>query len=290
MSTKRTPLLRIALTANLFEWYEFSLSGFMALEIGRRFFPAVGDKTALLLSFFVFAGSYLVRPLGCLFWGYLSDRRGTAYALNASLIVMAIPATLIACLPTYASIGYWATALLVALKLVQGFGAGGEAPLSGYYVALHTHGRKRGPYAALAASSAYLGMLLASFVVWILPYCAALISKWMDGAPGAIAHSWRWPFLLCLPLSCWIASLRRTLIDSEASPSLIPRVGRPLIPLAHAAIIVAFMGVTIYTSLFWLPSYLEIYCAVPRDMARLGNLVALIALVASISVAGYLTR
>lgn len=292
MKPPRVPLFQIALTANLFEWYEFSLSGFMALAIGRRFFPATGDTTALLLSFSVFAGSYLVRPLGCIVWGYWSDRRGTPSALNASMVTMAVPAALIGCLPTYESVGYWATLCLVLLKLVQGFGAGGEAPLSGYYVALHTAGNRRGTLAALAASSAYLGMLLASAVVWVLPHFSTWLAESMPPGMGdtAAAQSWRWPFLVCLPLSIWIVSLRARL--GFAAPHSLPhqRQRRPLWPLIQAAIIVALMGVTIYTELFWLPTYLESDLGVSHFEARASNVCALIVLIGSITACGYVVR
>lgn len=67
MRSKSDQTLKIALTANLFEWYEFSLTAFMALEIGRLFFPDANEKTALISSFSVFASSYLARPIGSIF-------------------------------------------------------------------------------------------------------------------------------------------------------------------------------------------------------------------------------
>jgi MFS transporter, MHS family, proline/betaine transporter len=106
MRRRFNPLLKIALAANLFEWYEFSLTAFMALEIGRLFFPATTEKTALMLSFSVFASSYLVRPLGSVVFGIVGNRRGPGAALKFSMIGMAVPASLIAFLPTYQSAGY----------------------------------------------------------------------------------------------------------------------------------------------------------------------------------------
>src|SRR5471030_2095605 len=96
MRRKLNPMVRIALTANIFEWYEFSLTAFMALEIGRLFFPATSEKTALMLSFSVFASSYLARPFGSVFFGIWGNRRGAGAALKLSMIGMAIPASLIA--------------------------------------------------------------------------------------------------------------------------------------------------------------------------------------------------
>src|ERR1700691_2718227 len=86
MRLRLSPLLRIPLTADLFEWYEFSLTAFMALEISRLFFPATSEKTALMLSFSVFASSYLARPFGSVFFGVLGNRRGAGAALKLSMI------------------------------------------------------------------------------------------------------------------------------------------------------------------------------------------------------------
>jgi len=293
MRQQFNPILRIALTANLFEWYEFSLTAFMALEIGRLFFPATSDKTALMLSFSVFASSYLARPFGSVFFGIWGNRRGAGAALKLSMIGMAIPASLIAFLPTYQTAGYLATGLLISLKILQGFAAGGEMPLSGYFVSLNTTEENRGLYCALVVVSGFVGMLLASGIVFVLPYCAAMLSWLLGGADaGHFAESWRWPFLLCVPLSLWIYSLRSSISvdpDGEAQAHRALHK-RPVLPLMQAFALVAFMEMHIYTVFVWLPSYLHSYLGVSSSDAHLTNVIGLLIFSMSMVSAGYATR
>ena len=291
MPRRSDPLLKIALTANLFEWYEFSLTAFMALEIGRLFFPAATDKTALMLSFSVFASSYLARPFGSLFFGALGNRFGAGTALKISMIAMSVPASLIALLPTYETAGYLATVLLITLKMLQGFAAGGETPLSGYVVSLNAARSTRGIYCAMVVVSGFSGMLLASGVVFALPYCAAWVSSIAsDLGPLGSIDAWRWPFLFCAPLSLWIYSLRKSIPNHVDDRSRSAPHGKPLPPLLQAAILVAFMEVQIYTIFIWLPSYLHTYIGVSHFDARSTNVITFVLFSASMLAAGYATR
>jgi MHS family proline/betaine transporter-like MFS transporter len=291
MRLQFNPLLRIALTANLFEWYEFSLTALMALEIGRLFFPATNDKAALMLSFSVFASSYLARPFGNVFFGILGNRCGTGAALKLSMIAMTIPASLIAFLPIYQTAGYLATGLLISLKLLQGFAAGGEMPLSGYFVSLNATDKNRGLYCALVVVSGFLGMLLASGIILVLPYCVAILPWLLGGARvGYLTESWRWPFLLCIPLSLWIYSLRSS-ISSDPDVQVHRALHtKPLLPLIQAVVLVAFMEMHIYTVFVWLPAYLHSYLGVSSFDAHLTNVITLVIFSMSIISAGYATR
>ncbi|TKC86061.1 MFS transporter [Trinickia terrae] len=263
----------------------------MALEIGRLFFPATTDKTALALSFSVFASSYLVRPLGSVVFGIVGNRRGPGTALKLSMIGMAVPASLIAFLPTYQAAGYLATGLLIGLKLLQGFAAGGEMPLSGYFVSLNAADKDRGLYCAWVVVSGFLGMLLASGIVFALPYGAALLSRLPGTATaGHWAESWRWPFVLCIPMSLWIYSLRSSIAGETDRQAHRVTQARPILPLIQAMILVAFMEVLIYTAFVWLPNYLHSYLGVSAFDARLTNVLTLVMFSISMVLAGYATR
>jgi MFS transporter, MHS family, proline/betaine transporter len=291
MRSRFPPLLGIALTANLFEWYEFSITAFMALEIGQLFFPAAGERTALMLSFAVFASSYLARPFGSVLWGFLGNRYGVGMALRLSMAGMAIPAALIAFLPTYHSAGYLATAMLTGLRMLQGFAAGGEMPLSGYFVSLNATLRNRGLYCAVLVVSGFVGMLLASGVALALPYCAAILARLFGGAiTGPLAESWRWPFLLCIPLSFWIYSLRSSIPATSGAQASRTIHARPLAPLVQATILVAFMEVHLYTVFVWLPSYLHSYLGVSSFDARSTNVITMVIFCISMLGAGYAAR
>lgn len=204
---------------------------------------------------------------------------------------MLLPASLIGLLPTFEAAGYFATGLLICLKLLQGFAAGGETPLSGYFVSLNAVGKNRGPYGALVAISGFLGMLLASGVVFAVPYCVALLSTLRDGRGASyLIDSWRWPFLLSIPLSVWIYSIRSS-IGAERSESIDrSQCRRSVFPLIKAVALVAFIEVCIYIEFIWLPSYLNVYLGVSDFDARLTNIIALIVFSLSMLAAGYASR
>ena len=290
MRRKFNPVLKIALTANTVEWYEFSLTAFMALEIGRLFFPASSDKNALMLSFLVFASSYLARPFGSLFFGIMGSRRGTGSALKLSLLGMAIPASMIAFLPTYQTAGYVATVLLLLLKILQGFCAGGEAPLSGYYVSFSADSRNRGLYCALAAGSGLLGMLLASATIFALPHVANSLRLADSPFSGYAPDTWRWPFLLCVPLSILIYFLRSSIAVDRKPETRLTSHARSATPLIQAFILVAFLEIAIYSLFVWMPSYLRSYLGLSSTDARVSNVAALLILFVSMVASGYISR
>ena len=284
-------ILTLAFTANLFEWYEFSLTAFMALEIGRRFFPATSEEAALMLSFMVFASSYLARPLGSIFFGYLGDRQGTGPALKLSILGMAIPATLIAALPTYETAGYVATGLLLGLKIIQGLCAGGEFPLTGYFVSLNTSQGNRGVHCAIAVASGFFGMLLASGVIAILPYAVAALSRYNSLIPDRyIPAPWRWPFLSCIPLAMFIYKIRASICNAPVRGEKIDTGNRTAWPLIQAGALVAFMEIVIYSLFVWMPSYLHVYLRVSSADASATNSIALFTFAVSMIAAGYLSR
>jgi MHS family proline/betaine transporter-like MFS transporter len=108
------------------EWYDWAVYGYFAPVISKLFFPA-GDRIAsLLLTFAVFAVGFIVRPLGALFFGSVSDRLGRKTSLMFTIFLMGLATFMIGVLPTYAQIGIWAPVLLILARLLQGLSAGGE--------------------------------------------------------------------------------------------------------------------------------------------------------------------
>ncbi|MCK5578162.1 MAG: MFS transporter, partial [Planctomycetes bacterium] len=105
---------------NVLEWYDFAVFGYFAPIIGTQFFPSDNPVTSLLSAFGVFAAGYFARPLGGMIFGRMGDKFGRKTALQASVMLMAIPTFLISILPTYAQIGLMAPILLITLRLLQG--------------------------------------------------------------------------------------------------------------------------------------------------------------------------
>ena len=90
------------------------------------FFPAEDRAVAVMSTFGVFALSFLVRPIGAIFWGNMGDKKGRKWALSVSILLMSGATFLIGCLPGYAVIGVGPPLLLLLLRMVQSFSAAGE--------------------------------------------------------------------------------------------------------------------------------------------------------------------
>ena len=129
---------------NVMEWYDFSVYGYFAAVIGRRFFPAEDPIASLLAAFGAFAAGLFMRPFGSLVFGHIGDKIGRKAALTASVALMAVPTFLIGLLPTYEQIGPIASALLVLLRLVQGLSVGGEIGTSFIFLVEHSPPGNRG--------------------------------------------------------------------------------------------------------------------------------------------------
>jgi MFS family permease len=109
------------------EWYDFLLYGQMAaLVFAKLYFPSSAPLTGVLQAFAVFAVGFAARPIGAAIFGHYGDRIGRKAALIATLLLTGLSTVLVGCVPTYEQIGVWGAVLLVALRLIQGIGVGGE--------------------------------------------------------------------------------------------------------------------------------------------------------------------
>src|SRR5664279_4884150 len=111
---------------NFVEWYDFVLYGASAPILAKVFFSNESPQTALLATFATFAVAFVARPFGAFVLGNLGDRVGRKSVLAGIVLVMSIGTAAIALIPSYATIGLWAPLLLVIIRALQGFTAGGE--------------------------------------------------------------------------------------------------------------------------------------------------------------------
>ncbi|MEU8360061.1 MFS transporter [Nonomuraea sp. NPDC048882] len=171
------------------EWYDFSLYGTAAaLVLPLVFFPSGDPVAATLSSLATFAVGFFARPVGGIVIGVLGDRVGRRTMLFVTLLLMAAASTLIGLLPSYAAIGPAAPIMLVALRVVQGLGAGGEYAGAMLMSAEHAETRARGLNASAPTLGNAVGSLVATGVFFLV---SALMSH-----ESFIAYGWRIPFLL----------------------------------------------------------------------------------------------
>lgn len=123
-----------ASSGNLVEWFDFYVYAFCAIYFAPAFFPSDDPTVQLLNTAGVFAAGFLMRPIGGWIFGRLADRHGRKNSLMISVLMMCFGSLMIACLPTYASIGTWAPALLLLARLIQGLSVGGEYGTTATYM------------------------------------------------------------------------------------------------------------------------------------------------------------
>ncbi len=147
---------------NVVEWYDFALYGYLAVIIGRLFFPTEDPTASLLASYGVFAAGFVMRPLGAVVFGWLGDTIGRGRTMLISVAMMAFPTIMLGLLPDYDSIGVAAPILLVLVRLVQGLSVGGEFSSSVTYMVETAPDDQRGRAGSWANVGGMLGMLLGS--------------------------------------------------------------------------------------------------------------------------------
>jgi MHS family proline/betaine transporter-like MFS transporter len=183
------------------EFYDFTLYALSAVTLATLFFPSQNELASLLSTFATFGVAFLVRPLGGLFFGALGDRIGRRSVLYITLLSIGCATTLIGLLPTYATIGAAAPALLVLCRLVQGFSAGGESVGAPAFVFEHAPLHQRGFWLNITLAATALPSVVGGTLILVL-------SQSMS-QEAFLGWGWRIPFLIALPLAffgLWIRS------------------------------------------------------------------------------------
>jgi MHS family alpha-ketoglutarate permease-like MFS transporter len=195
-------------SGNLVEWYDFYVYSFTALYFASEFFPAGDQTTQLLNAAGVFAAGFLMRPIGSWLFGRIADQHGRRISMMVAVIMMCGGSLMVALLPTYASVGIAAPALLLLARLLQGLSVGGEYGTSATYmseVAVHRH---RGFYASFQYVTLIGGQLLAVLVLVILQqYLTNVELK---------AWGWRIPFAIGALAAVVAFFLRRSLTETTS--------------------------------------------------------------------------
>ncbi|MFZ1180654.1 MAG: MFS family transporter [Herbaspirillum sp.] len=177
-----------ASSGNLVEWFDFYVYSFCAIYFAPAFFPKGDTTTQLLNTAGVFAAGFLMRPIGGWLFGRLADKHGRKTSMMISVLMMCGGSLMIACMPTYATIGTAAPLLLLVARLFQGLSVGGEYGTSATYMSEVAPKKNRGFFASFQYVTLIGGQLLAVLVLVIMQQVLsnAELRAW----------GWRIPFVL----------------------------------------------------------------------------------------------
>ncbi|SEJ93571.1 MFS transporter [Paraburkholderia diazotrophica] len=291
-------LLKRAITAaalgNATEWFDYGIYAYGLAYISAALFPG-SAASATLFALGTFAISFLIRPLGGLFWGPLGDRLGRKRVLALTVLLMSGATLLVGVIPSYSSIGWLAPAALIVLRMLQGFSTGGEYGGAATFMAEYAPDDRRGfcgsflEFATLAGFS--LGALL-------MLGCSLVLG---DQA----MHSWGWrlPFLVAAPLGlvgCYLRSrLEETPVFRELEEqahkkneqsvplkTLFVQYSKPLFLLGG---LVVALNVVNYVLLAYMPTFMHKQLGVSENMSLLIPLIGMLTMMAFLPFAGSLS-
>ncbi len=195
---------------NAVEWFDYGVYTYLTTHIAKALFP--DDTNAVLYTLLGFALSFLIRPLGGFFWGPLGDRIGRKRILAMTIILMATATVLVGVLPTYAQVGIWAPIGLYALRMVQGFSAGGEYGGAATFMAEYAPDKKRGFYGSFLEVGTLTGFTAGNLIA------LGLVATLSDDAMQT--WGWRLPFFVAAPLGLIGLYLRTKMEDTPVFQEL----------------------------------------------------------------------
>jgi MFS family permease len=232
------------------EWYDFYIFGSLATILAPMFFPSGNPTLALINYLATFAVGFVVRPFGAAFFGRIGDLVGRKYAFMLTLVLMGGGTMAIGLVPGYKTIGLFAPALLILLRMLQGLALGGEYGGAAVYVAEHVPDDKRGFYTSFIQITATAGLFLS---------LAVILTVRLTLAPEAFAAwGWRIPFLLSALLVGMSLYIRMSMKESPLFTKLKTSGKVSRAPLTDAFknggwkfMLVALLGATAGQGVVW---------------------------------------
>ncbi|MDK7491925.1 MFS transporter [Bacillus paranthracis] len=276
---------------NLIEWYDWYVYSAFAVYFSAEFFPK-GDPTSQLLNTAaIFAVGFLMRPIGSLLMGRYADRHGRRAALTLSITVMAGGSFIIACTPSYESIGIMAPIILVLARLLQGLSLGGEYGTSATYLSEMASSGRRGFYSSFQYVTLVAGQMVALGVQIVLQQ---LLSE-----PDMKSWGWRIPFIIGAMGAVAVLWLRRTMDESEQFANIKSQkresAGTVRTLMKHPKAVLTVVGLTLggtvafYTYTTYLQKFMVNTVGLPKEVVSWINFVALLIFVVLQPIAGLLS-
>ena len=248
---------------NAVEWFDYGIYAYGTTYIANALFPE-GSTRAILFTLIGFAISFVVRPLGGMFWGPLGDKIGRKRVLAMTIILMAASTFCVGLLPTYAAIGLAAPILLYLLRILQGFSTGGEYGGAATFMAEYAPDRRRGFFGSFLEFGTLAGFNGGALLM------LGLITFLGDDAMQS--WGWRVPFLIAGPLGIVGMYLRSRMEDTpvfreleekthaaeESAGTKLKEVCVDYLPqvLKLFGLVIA-LNVVNYTLLAYSPTYLQ---------------------------------
>jgi MFS transporter, MHS family, proline/betaine transporter len=293
-SAENAAILRRAIAAaaigNATEWFDYGIYSYGVTYIAAALFPGHAAE-AVLFALATFAISFLVRPLGGMFWGPLGDRFGRKSVLAVTILFMAGATFGVGLIPPYASIGALAPLILVLLRMVQGFSTGGEYGGAATFMAEYAPDDRRGFYGSFLEVGTLSGFSFGA--VLMLGFSLSLGDQTMH------AWGWRIPFFFAGPLGLAGMYLRSRLEEtpvfraaseraaqSHRTGFLIKHHWQPLLVLGG---LVIALNVVNYTLLSYMPTYLQRRIGLTSDQALVVPILGMLFMMLFLPLAGALS-
>ncbi|MEX8495372.1 MFS transporter [Sphaerotilus sp.] len=209
------------------EYYDFFIYATAAsLIFPQIFFPKGDPKAAIIASLATYGVGYVARPIGAFFLGHWGDTHGRKNVLIICMFLMGFSTVAVGLLPTYDQVGLLAPALLVLLRLIQGFAVAGEISGASSMILEHAPFGRRGFFSSFALQGVQAGQILAAAV--FLP-----LAHYME--PDAFNRwGWRIPFLLSFIVIVAGYVIRRQVHETPAFAEEGARHAVPKAPVVQA--------------------------------------------------------
>ena len=277
---------------NAVEWFDYGIYAYGVTYISAALFP--GDtEEAVLFALATFAISFLVRPLGGLFWGPLGDRIGRKSVLAMTILLMAGATFAVGLIPSYDSIGFWAPTILIVLRMVQGFSTGGEYGGAATFMAEYAPDDRRGFYGSFLEFGTLAGF----------SFGAALMLGYSLHLGDEAMHDWGWriPFLIAGPVGLVGMYLRSKLEDTPVfreemasadrrkPPGLFAMIRDYWRPLLVVGGLVVALNVVNYSLLSYMPTYLQRRIGLSNEEALIVPIIGMVFMMLFLPFAGALS-
>lgn len=211
---------------NALEWYDWGIYATFAIYFAGEIFNPEDPVAAILGAMAVFAVGFVFRPLGGFLFGWISDRFGRKSSMVSTVGFASLGSLLIAVVPSYESIGFWAAAILLLARILQGLAHGGEMPTAQAYIAEAAPRERRGKWSSLIYVSGTAGILIGILMGVFLDLALA--------AETMAAWGWRIPFAVGALMGLWAVIARSTMHETQHfteerrtdRPRMLPEIRR----------------------------------------------------------------